>query len=227
MRGTWLDCGCADGSYSRGLADSGVERVVGLDVLEDRIVDARNQASAYPMLEFVLGESERLPFEDESFDGVLLNEVLEHVADEAGTLREIARVLRPRGHLALFSPNRWFPFEGHGLRLGRRLFDYPAPFVPWYPAVLTKRILRARNYWPHELRDLVRAAGLEVRESKPVLPVLEIYAWLPPRVTRWYRRAIPTIESIPILRNFGVSTLIVARKPSMPGWDANAQRPLR
>lgn len=58
-----------------------------------------------------------LAFRDVSFDGVFLNEVLEHVRDETKTLRELHRVLRPRGYLALMSPNHWFPFEGHGVRV--------------------------------------------------------------------------------------------------------------
>ena len=45
-----------------------------------------------------------LPFEDESFDAAVLGEVLEHVEDDRGALREVARVLRPGGVLALSVP---------------------------------------------------------------------------------------------------------------------------
>ena len=41
-----------------------------------------------------------LPFDDESFDGAVLGEVLEHVEDDRGALAELARVLRPGGVLA-------------------------------------------------------------------------------------------------------------------------------
>ena len=46
----------------------------------------------------------RLPFEDGAFDGAVLGEVLEHVEDDRQALRELARVLRPGGVLALSVP---------------------------------------------------------------------------------------------------------------------------
>ena len=58
---------------------------------------------------------------------------------------EIHRVLRGGGHVVVMSPNRWFPFEGHGLQLGSRKFAHPAPLVPWLPERLTKPALRARS----------------------------------------------------------------------------------
>jgi SAM-dependent methyltransferase len=53
------------------------------------------------VLEADLGE---LPFADETFDGAVLGEVLEHVRDDRGALTELARVLRPGGILAVSVP---------------------------------------------------------------------------------------------------------------------------
>ena len=57
---------------------------------------------------------ESLPFEDGSFAAALAFEVLEHVGDDTGLLREIARVVRPRGLLVLSTPIRarnWSPLD--------------------------------------------------------------------------------------------------------------------
>jgi SAM-dependent methyltransferase len=48
----------------------------------------------------------RLPFGDEVFDGIACFELLEHLGDHDGLMREIRRVLRPEGRLLLTTPNR-------------------------------------------------------------------------------------------------------------------------
>ncbi|MDQ3810204.1 MAG: class I SAM-dependent methyltransferase, partial [Chloroflexota bacterium] len=201
-RGRWLDCGCAEGGYSRALIDAGAEYVVGIEVELDRLVSA---TSAPGDIAYACAASEYLPFSTASFDGVFLNEVLEHVADEARTLAEIFRVLRPGGHLVVMSPNRWFPFEGHGMRIRDRSIDVPIPLLPWLPLALSRRFMRARNYWPGELRDLVGSQGFEILASSSVFPMFEYYPWLPRRVVSWYRRALPMIERTPLVQHTGVS----------------------
>ena len=46
-----------------------------------------------------------MPFDDGSFDLIVLIEVIEHVQDKRALLSEIARVLRPKGRLLLTTPN--------------------------------------------------------------------------------------------------------------------------
>jgi SAM-dependent methyltransferase len=213
LKGAWLDCGCADGGYTRGLLERGAEQAVGIDMGAAGLVEAQRQARGETGLGYGCGLSEALPFRGASFDGVLLNEVLEHVSDEAATLTEIRRVLRPGGVLALLSPNRWFPLEGHGLRLGRARLPFPVPLVPWLPSRLTLKFMQARNYWPGELRDLVSRAGFEVLSLTSAWPVLEVYLRPPAWLVRWYRRSIPLLEKTPVIRRFGISTCILARRP--------------
>jgi SAM-dependent methyltransferase len=52
-------------------------------------------------------EGDRFPFPDASFDGCVSNYVIEHIADPAAHLREVARVLKPGGAYVLRTPNRW------------------------------------------------------------------------------------------------------------------------
>ncbi len=69
------------------------------------------------------------------------------------------------------------------------------------------------NYWPLELRD-IRGDGRGSRSRKVdyVLPVFELYRWLPAGVISAYRRLMRGSRRPP-LRKFGVSTLIVATRP--------------
>jgi SAM-dependent methyltransferase len=212
LHGRWLDCGCADGGYTIAMLERGASQVLGIDVEADRLALAQRQL-APGSAAYAGAVAEALPFPDQSFDGVLLNEVLEHVASEEQALREVLRVLRPGGHLVLMSPNRWFPFEQHGLLIGQTRIDIPIPLLPWLPAALASPFMRARNYWPWQLRQLVASAGFEIRECAWVFPVFEKYRWLPDWAIRRYQDVLPTLERLPLLRRFGVSNFILARRP--------------
>ena len=140
--------------YAAELLRQGAAEVVGVDALEERITKAA--ARNLPYASFQVGTGENLPFPDAYFDGVFMNEVFEHVTDEKATLREAARVLAQGGRLVLISPNRWFPFEGHGMRTSLFTIESPVPLLPWLPQSLANRWMMARNYWP---RQLVVAGG--------------------------------------------------------------------
>jgi len=149
-----------------------------------------------------------------SVDAALLNEVLEHTShDEAATLREIRRVLRPGGHLVVMSPKSWFPSRGTWNAIPWSRFRLPHPAASWLPGSWSARVMAARNYWPLELRDIRGdGQGFAVEEVDYVLPVFELYRWLPAGVISAYRRLMRGSRRPP-LRKFGVSTLIVATRP--------------
>lgn len=68
---------------------------IGFDVPENQEADVHGYAAA-------------LPFADEFFDTIVCTETLEHVADPAAVVREMARVLKPGGHVILTTP-QYFP----------------------------------------------------------------------------------------------------------------------
>jgi SAM-dependent methyltransferase len=212
LSGQWLDFGCAEGGYTAALLRNGARSVVGVDVDEKRVDKAT--MLRIPNARFHTFDGTRLDFPEESFDGAFVNEVLEHVVDEQKSLREIHRVLKPRGCLVLISPNRWFPIEGHAVSIGSVRFG-PVPVIPWLPERWTRRWTEARNYWPRQLIRHVNEAGFVVREVGFIWPVFEQYSWLPASVIAAYQRRMNRFDDIPGLRRFGISTLIVAVKPQV------------
>jgi SAM-dependent methyltransferase len=100
LKGRLLDVGCGTKPY-RSLFS--VDSYVGLDV--DSEV-ARQRATA----DF-LYDGREFPFETASFDAVVCNQVLEHVFNPDEFVREIVRVLKPRGHLLLTVPFAWDEHE--------------------------------------------------------------------------------------------------------------------
>ena len=214
-----LDCGCGAGEYVRALLALGAD-AWGVEFDERKLAAgaARDEELAARLS---VGDLEALAFPDESFDAALLNEVLEHVPDDGAALAEVCRVLRPGGRLILLSPTRLYPFETHGVSWrgsGRRV-PHTVPGIPWIPVSIGERIFAywARNYWPWELRALVRGAGLRVIATGAVWQTFENISGRQPRwmaALRPLLRALCGIcERIPGLRAFGVSQLIVAEKP--------------
>lgn len=213
LRGIFLDCGCADGGYAVTVAAAGASCVVGVDPEADRLQAALLRKRCDAPVWYARAVSEALPLLDESFDTVLMNEVLEHVDSERAALAEVRRVLRPGGYFVVMGPNRWFPFEGHGARIGRIKIHTPVPFVPWLPAPIGRRFMRARNYWPRELIAVIETAGFHILHTEFVFPLFEKHRWLPEPLAKLYRSGVPHFERLPALRRFGVSTFILARKP--------------
>ena len=94
-----LDFGCGTGWLSRILATMGLD-VVGVDVSENalrlgREFIARDALADTLKVEFRLFDSVTLPLEDASVDRIASFDAFHHVLDQEGTLREMARVLRP------------------------------------------------------------------------------------------------------------------------------------
>jgi arsenite methyltransferase len=78
-------------------------KVIGLDMTPEMIARARANAVAAGVTnaEFRLGEAERMPVDDESVDWIISNCVINLSPDKPAVFREIARVLRPGGRIAI------------------------------------------------------------------------------------------------------------------------------
>lgn len=116
-----LDFGCGAGALVESARAAGLN-MVGADVYyggsEDRLRAERSGLLGSAIFECTDGH---LGFPDESFDLVTNNQVMEHIADLDGTLRELHRVLKPGGTLLSLFPARDVLREGHiGIPLAHR-----------------------------------------------------------------------------------------------------------
>jgi demethylmenaquinone methyltransferase/2-methoxy-6-polyprenyl-1,4-benzoquinol methylase len=93
-----LDVASGTGLVARELIRTGRAReVVGLDQSEPMLrAGLRRGLPSRP----VLGQAERLPFDDGTFDALTVTYLMRYVDDPAATLRELARVVRPGGVIA-------------------------------------------------------------------------------------------------------------------------------
>jgi demethylmenaquinone methyltransferase / 2-methoxy-6-polyprenyl-1,4-benzoquinol methylase len=78
-------------------------QITGIDLTEAMLRRGHARvarAGAADRVRLVVGQAERLPFPDASFDALTFTYLLRYVADPAATLRELARVLKPGGAIA-------------------------------------------------------------------------------------------------------------------------------
>jgi ubiquinone/menaquinone biosynthesis C-methylase UbiE len=98
-----LEIGCGTGAVSRLLAQwPGVARVLGVDPSPAFIAKARSLAQGLSNLSFEESDGRSLNLNDESFDVVVVHQVLSHVPQPDQLIAEAFRVLRPIGWLAIF-----------------------------------------------------------------------------------------------------------------------------
>lgn len=103
LPGRVLDVATGTAGVAMQLARRTPARIVGLDLTEPMLRRGQHRVAASDQqgrIELVLGQAERLPFSDASFDAVTFTYLLRYVADPAAVLRELVRVLRPGGTLA-------------------------------------------------------------------------------------------------------------------------------
>lgn len=97
-----LEAGCGEGYGAEILRVSGAT-VTCLDYDE---MTTHHVSQRYPHLRAVRGDLQRLPFADGGFTAVVNLQVVEHLHDQPGFIRECARTLAPGGLLVISTPNR-------------------------------------------------------------------------------------------------------------------------
>ena len=168
-----LDLAAGTGASSAALAKGGAE-VVACDLSEGMIEVGRER---HPEIEFVHGNAMDLDFEDGSFDAVTISWGLRNIPDPELALREMARVVRPRGRLVVLEfstpPSRVFrgmynayqstvmPAIARLVSTNDGAYDYLVESIRAWPAQeeLGRMIERGRVPQPHRCHRLHAPRG--------------------------------------------------------------------
>ncbi len=202
-----LDIGCGIGTYVRRMQELSPE-TYGVDIDPQRVTLG---AESVPNLAVAVGEY--LPFADESFDVVLLNEVIEHVTSDRDTMREAYRILKPGGAAVIYAPNRLYFFETHGVYLGKRYVFGNVPGVNWLPNPLRNRLVpHARAYTAGGINRVLRGLPFTTTVRSYVYPGFDNIVARRRRLGRLMKRVFYFCETTP-LRVFGLSHFVVLQKP--------------
>jgi 2-polyprenyl-3-methyl-5-hydroxy-6-metoxy-1,4-benzoquinol methylase len=146
-----LDLGCGDGAFAVAIAQAGAT-VTMADVAREAVRRARARLPEAAAV--VLEEGAPLPFGEDAFDVVWAGETLEHVADVAGLLAEVRRVLRWGGTLVATTP--WHARLVAGTD---RHFDPRADHLRFFSARTLREVVADAGFADVD----VRATGLRGR----------------------------------------------------------------
>lgn len=126
-----LDVGSGSGSSAFSLVDAGAGFVQGVEpnhlFVELAYMRTKDESYVNRVAFTAIKDTSKLPFEDNRFDIVTFNAVLEHIDQQLrpAILQEAYRCLKPEGLLVITeTPNRAFPYDGHTTLL---------PLLPWLP----------------------------------------------------------------------------------------------
>lgn len=136
-----LEIGCGHGGICMYLAMNGADEVVGID-LSNEALDMANKIKAKfesdklireNVVRFEFSGAEQMEYQDEHFDVVVADNVLEHVNDIAGVLAECKRVLKPNGKIVIPNfPSIYSKFGPH-LKYGSK--------IPWLHVFFTEQAI--------------------------------------------------------------------------------------
>ena len=146
-----LDLGSGSGTdlFCAAVLVGGAGRVVGVDFTDAQLDKATRLRDGFAQVELVEAHIEALPFEDESFDAVISNGVINLSPRKDRVFAEAARVLRPGGRLAISD-----------VVSGRALKERTRRNVDLWAACIAGAIPR------DSYLDAIAAQGLQVREVR-------------------------------------------------------------
>jgi SAM-dependent methyltransferase len=147
--GKLLDIGCSNGDWATYWAGRGWQ-CAGVDIDREHVEIARQRGIDARHCDL---NRDPLPFADQSFDLIFAGEVIEHLVDTDGFLRELRRCVRPGGSVLITTPNL-VSFEN---RVRVMLGIYPI----WLNYNLSGSG-HVRGYTPRVLKQQLREHGFKV-----------------------------------------------------------------
>jgi SAM-dependent methyltransferase len=204
MGGRALDVGCGDGSFTEALT-GGYDEVHGIDVQKEWLDRFRARCDGDSRFHIHEMSASEMTFPDNFFDTIISVETIEHIPDLEGAAREMARVLKSGGDLVLTCPNRWFPFENHGVRWRGREISRRIPLLTYLPP-LHDRFSLARVFTVRRLKQIFQPQGFVLRGVDYAWPTFEHGGNSLQKYLRGLFGVMRVLERSP-LRMFGTSIL--------------------
>ena len=159
-----LDCGCGLGWFLKVIDHLHHSTLCGIDNDLARLNRARIELGG--IIPLAAGDVMKLPFPGKTFDKIVLSEVLEHLPDDLGALREVKRVLKPGGVIAITVPHQDYPLLWDPINWSRERIGLPPIRSGFFGGLWTNH---ERLYTRAGILDLVDQAGLHAEEFRQMV----------------------------------------------------------
>lgn len=161
-----LDMGCGEGFYSMIFDRLYDCEVTAVDNDPEILSLARQRLKDSKKVKIVSENITELSFPDNYFDKILCTEVLEHIEDDKKAIKELYRVLKSEGTIAITVPNKNYPLCWDPLNKIRESFGlgHFSPMSGFWGGIWAKD--HKRLYLPGDLKNLAENAGFSVADLK-------------------------------------------------------------
>ena len=104
-----LDIGCGGGLLANELAKANFTNLHGIDLSENSVVAAKKESLQQNLnIDYKQGNIYKIPYGDEKFDFVILADILDHLSDLKSAMKEVNRILKPKGFIFFETIDRNF-----------------------------------------------------------------------------------------------------------------------
>src|SRR6266545_2308461 len=199
IKGKVLENGCGVGMYVEHLSPFGGQ-VIGLEYDFERAAEAHINSP-----HIINAAGEFIPLPSGTLDLILSHEVIEHVQDDRAAVCEMIRVLTRGGRIALFCPNRGYPFETHGIYWKGQYHFGNKLLVNYLPRFLRNQLApHVRVYSTKDLEKLFEGLPVKFVERRIIFGAYDnIIARFGP-LGKFLRGVLQFLEKTP-LKIFGLS----------------------
>lgn len=185
-----LDLGCGTGRFYRSLQQKN-PLTFGIDIRPEGLRDTKR---AVPHGLLIQADISSLPIKTDTFDWIIMQDVMEHIEDDQKLSQAFYHLLRPGGHLLLT--------------------------VPAFMSMWSYRDVAAghfRRYTKDELKRLLTAADLQIHESRYFMFLLLPFLWIMRRLGRQKPKMRDLEEAkMPVINEILKKVLLV--DVTLAGW---------
>lgn len=184
-----LEIGCGSGIHAKALLDSKKIKYSGIDISQGMINETRERLRNHKDIFLKISDGEHLPYKDNIFDGVFCCSSLHHMPQPDKVIKEMKRILKPGGRIALMEPNKYFFINYY--------------YAKVYPVEKNVLIMKIKNF-----RKWAEDSNLKVLESSYF-----IYTPPVPRILIGiYDKIDALMSKVPLFRALSIMIYFSAEK---------------